>query len=144
MPFFNIFNGKTPPKPYFCFFKNIRNQPYLRSTLFQHFQQYNTPAVLYFSNSNRIKPQEYLIPAFSMDVNPSRTLFLLFEQYNTPAVPQPYFIFTFYFCIFNKVRPHPYLSCVLFQPFQQNRTLAAPCFKIFNERNHQPHLIFAF
>ena len=25
-----------------------------------------------------------------------------------------------------------------------NRTPAAPCFKIFNERNPQPHLIFAF
>ena len=59
------------------------HSPTLAVSYFFHFQQYNTPAVPYFRNFNRIKPQQDLIPAFSIEVNPIRTLFLLFEQYNT-------------------------------------------------------------
>ena len=45
------------------------------------------PAIPYFRNSKRTIALQYLIPAFLMEENHSRTLVLLFEQYNTPATP---------------------------------------------------------
>ena len=61
-------------------FEQDKPKPHRSRTLFWHFQQYKTPAVLYFSIFDRIKPQQYLIPAFSVKENPSLTLFLYFEQ----------------------------------------------------------------
>ena len=134
MPFFSIFT-KTPAKPFFCFFKNIRNQPYLSSAYFS-----NTPAVPYFSNWNRIKPQRYLIPAFSISVPSnikpqpclSRTLFWYFRQYKNPVVP--------YFHILKRSEIQP---CILLA-FKKIKTLDLHYFSIFNNIRPQPGLIFAF
>ena len=120
--------------PYFCFFNNIRPQPYLSCTLCQHFQhlshtllqyfkQIKAPAVPYIRNFNRITlQQQYLISPFSME--------------KTPAV--------LYFCILNKIRPLPYLSCTLFWHFQQYDTPAVPYFSILNRLKPQPYLIQHF
>ena len=69
--------NKTPvlPVPYFSIFKIIRAQ-----------------AVPYFSISNRLKPQSYLILAFSMEENPA----------------SPYFTFL------SNITTQSYLSCTLF------------------------------
>ena len=50
-------------------------------------EQFKTPVLPYFSNFNRIKPQEHLMSGFLMEPNSSRTLFLHIEQYKTLAVP---------------------------------------------------------
>ena len=113
-----------------------RYQPYLSPTLFQHFQQCNTPAVPYFSNCNSIKPQQYFTPAFSLEVNPNRTLFLLFEQYNTPAVPQPYLILTFWK---GQNPSHAFL-----QHLKKIKTLGLHYFSIFNNIRPDLCLIFTF
>ena len=57
-----------------------------RRSLFLLFEQYKTPAVLYFSILNWLKPEPYLILVFSVEENPSPTSILIFKQNKTPAV----------------------------------------------------------
>ena len=55
--------------------------------LFLFLEQFETLVVPYFSNFNKIKPQEHLMSRFLMEGNHSRILFLHIEQYKTLAVP---------------------------------------------------------
>ena len=126
-----LMKGKLT-SPHFCFLNNMKPQPHLSRTFFQHFQQYKTPAVTYFSILNRVEYQEHLISGFLMEKNPSSTLFQHFEQKKCPVVP--------YFCIFNNIRPNR----TLFQHFKQIKCSAVPYFGVFIRIEPQRYLISAF
>ena len=78
-----------------------------RRTLFQQFQCKKTPSVPYFCFLYNIKPQPYLILAFSMKYNPSSTLFQYF-QWKKTLDPSRTLVVP-YFNIFNNIRTQPYI-----------------------------------
>ena len=60
--------------------------------LFQHFQNYKSLAVHYFSISNRLKPQPHLILAFSVEENLASSYFTFLNNITTqPTLAVPYF-----------------------------------------------------
>ena len=109
----------------------------------------------YFCFFNSIRPQPYLILAFSIESNHSSNLLQHFQQKKKPAspyfcflnnkrpqplyLPQLYLILAF---LFNNKTPQPYLSCTLFQSFQHCKTPVIPYFSISQIKTPAVYTLF--